>query len=96
MTRRGLAVLTAAAAAIAMGAAPARAAFDVTEFSLTPSTPGAGANADVTIVTGFPAYQFGQPAPEQARSIVFHLPPGLAGDPFATKKCTEAQFRAAA
>ena len=95
MTRRVLGVLT--TAAVALAAAPAaQAAFDVTEFSVTPSSPKAGANADVTIVTGFPAYQSGQPAPEQAKSIVFHLPPGLAGDPFATRKCTEAQFRDAA
>ncbi len=96
MTRRVWGVLTAAAAAVVLAAAPARAAFDVTEFSLAPSSMKAGANADVTIVTGFPAYQLGRPAPEQAKSIVFHLPPGLAGDPFATKKCTEAQFRDAA
>ena len=96
MTRRAWGVLTAAAAAMMLAPAPARAAFDVTEFSLTPASPKAGANADITIVTGFPAYEFGEPAPEQAKSIVFHLPPGLAGDPFATRKCTQEQFLAAA
>src|SRR5829696_424290 len=78
-------------------AAPAHAAFDVTEFSLTPSSTAAGANADVTITTAFTPYTnpLATP-PEQPRSVVFHLPPGLAGDPFATPKCTQEQFQAMA
>ena len=95
MTRRVLWGAMAAVAAVLATAAPAGAALEVTEFSLTPSTTKAGANADVTIVTGFRAYQALQPAPEQAKALVFHLPPGLAGDPFATPRCTEARFRAA-
>ena len=95
MTRRVLWGAMAAVATALATAAPAGAALEVTEFSLTPSTTKAGANADVTIVTGFRAYQALQPAPEQAKALVFHLPPGLAGDPFATPQCTEARFRAA-
>ena len=86
MTRRVLWGAMAAVAAALATAAPAGAALEVTEFSLTPSTTKAGANADVTIVTGFRAYQALQPAPEQAKALVFHLPPGLAGDPFATPR----------
>ena len=50
MTRRMLGATALAVAAAAMAAAPARAAFEVPEFSLTPSSTKAGANADVTIV----------------------------------------------
>ena len=38
---------------VALGAAPAGAAFDVTAFEVTPSTTAAGAHADVTIATSF-------------------------------------------
>ena len=97
MTRRMLGATALAVAAAAMAAAPARAAFEVPEFSLTPSSTKAGANADVTIVAGFTPYPSAlSPVPEQPRRVVFHLPPGLAGDPFATPKCTEAQYQAAA
>jgi hypothetical protein len=34
-----------------LAAAPASAGFDVTGFEVTPSTPAAGAHADVTIAT---------------------------------------------
>jgi hypothetical protein len=69
-----------------LAAAPA-AAFDVTAFELTPSSTAAGAHADVTIATSFPPDQ-------QPRNVTFHLPPGLAGDPFATPRCPEADYRA--
>jgi hypothetical protein len=71
-------------------AAPARAAFQVTEFAVTPSSPAAGAHADVTIAT---AFDLGAPQ-QQPRNLTFHLPPGLAGDPFATPRCSEAGYRA--
>ena len=97
MTQRLLGATALAVAAAMAVAAPARAAFEVTEFSLTPSSTKAGANADVTIVAGFTPYpSVVSPVPEQPRRVVFHLPPGLAGDPFATPKCTEAQYQAAA
>jgi hypothetical protein len=73
--------------------APAEAAFEVTAFEVTPSTTAAGAHADVTIATSFPAYDPAAP-PQRPRNLTFHLPPGLAGDPFATPRCTEAAFRA--
>jgi hypothetical protein len=75
-------------ALLLLAAGPARAAqFDVTAFELTPSSTAAGAHADVTIATSFTPNQ-------QPRRIVFHLPPGLAGDPFATPRCSEADYRA--
>lgn len=74
-------------ALLLLAAAPARAAFDVTAFELTPSSTAAGAHADVTIATSFTAGS-------QPRTLVFHLPPGLAGDPFATPRCSEADYRA--
>jgi len=40
-------------ALLLLAAAPARAAFDVTAFELTPSSTAAGAHADVTIATSF-------------------------------------------
>jgi hypothetical protein len=89
MLRAGILTL----AALALFAAPARAAFDVTAFEVTPSTTAAGAHADVTIATSFPPYQLGAP-PQRPERLVFHLPPGLAGDPFATPRCTEADYRA--
>jgi hypothetical protein len=78
---------------LALGAAPAGAAFDVTAFEVTPSTTAAGAHADVTIATSFPPYVLGAP-PQRPQSLVFHLPPGLAGDPFATPRCKEVDYRA--
>jgi hypothetical protein len=72
-------------------AAPARAAFDVTGFEVTPADSAAGAHADVTIATSFTPYAAGG---EQPRNVTIHLPPGLAGDPFATPRCSEADYRA--
>ena len=81
-----------ATAALLLGAAgPARAAFDVTAFEVTPSSTAAGAHADVTIATSFTPYNAGG---RQPRNLTFHLPPGLAGDPFATPRCTEVDYRA--
>ena len=80
-------------AVLLLAAAPARAAFDVTAFELTPSSTAAGAHADVTIATSFPPYDAASP-PQRPRNVTFHLPPGLAGDPFATPRCTEADYRA--
>jgi hypothetical protein len=78
-------------ACLLLVAAPARAAFDVTAFEVTPSTTAAGAHADVTIATSFTPYAADTQRP---RNVTFHLPPGLAGDPFATSRCTEADYRA--
>jgi hypothetical protein len=78
-------------AILALAAAPARAQFDVTAFEVTPSSTAAGAHADVTISTSFPPYVLGSPPPRPDR-LVFHLPPGLAGDPFATPRCTEPDY----
>jgi hypothetical protein len=80
-------------ALLLLAAAPARAAFDVTAFELTPSSTAAGAHADVTIATSFTPYDMAEP-PQRPRTVVFHLPPGLAGDPFATPRCAEADYRA--
>ena len=79
-------------ACLLLCAAPAGAAFDVTAFEVTPATTAAGAHADVTIATSFTPYDAG--APSRPRNITFHLPPGLAGDPFATPRCAEADYRA--
>ena len=80
-------------ALLGLFAAPAHAAFAVTSFGVTPASTAAGAHADVTIAAAFPPYAAGNP-PQRARDLVFHLPPGLAGDPFATPRCAEAAFRA--
>ena len=80
-------------AILLLAAAPARAAFDVTAFELTPSSTAAGAHADVTIATSFTPYDMANP-PQRPRTVVFHLPPGLAGDPFATPRCSETAYRA--
>ncbi len=80
-----------ATAVLLLGAGPARAAFDVTAFEVTPSSTAAGAHADVTIATSFTPYSAGG---RQPRNLTFHLPPGLAGDPFATPRCTEVDYRA--
>ena len=80
-------------AILLLAAAPAHAAFDVTAFELTPSSTAAGAHADVTIATSFAPYDPAAP-PARPRNVVFHLPPGLAGDPFATPRCAEAAYRA--
>jgi hypothetical protein len=94
MTSR-MRIWTVGAVAAAVLAAPgtASAAFDVTAFALTPSTTAAGAHADVTIATSFTPYNMADPPP-QPRNVVFHLPPGVAGDPFATPRCGEAAYRA--
>ena len=42
-----------------LGAAPARAAFDVTAFEVTPANTTAGAHSDVTIATSFAPYAMG-------------------------------------
>ena len=47
----------------------------------------------MTIATSFPPYDAASP-PQRPRNLTFHLPPGLAGDPFATPRCTEADYRA--
>ena len=91
LKRIGPAVLC--AALVGLLAAPAHAAFEVTSFAVTPASTAAGAHADVTIAAGFPAFAVGN-APQRPRDLVFHLPPGLAGDPFATPRCSEAAFRA--
>jgi hypothetical protein len=78
-------------ACLLLVAAPARAAFDVTAFEVTPSSTAAGAHADVTIATSFTPYAADT---QQPRNVTFHLPPGLAGDPFATPRCAEADYRA--
>ena len=80
-------------AVLLLAAAPARAAFDVTAFAVTPSSTAAGAHADVTIAASFPPYDAANP-PQRPRNVTFHLPPGLAGDPFATPRCKEAAYRA--
>ena len=89
MLRAGLLTL----AVVLAAAAPARAAFDVTSFTVAPASTAAGAHADVTIAATFPAYAAADP-PQRPRNLTFHLPPGLAGDPFATPRCTEAAYRA--
>ena len=80
-------------ALLLLAAAPAGAAFEITAFEVTPSSTAAGAHADVTIAASFPPYDAGNP-PQRPRNVTFHLPPGLAGDPFATPRCKEAAYRA--
>src|SRR5829696_3238039 len=90
---RGAAAVCAGTMTAMVWVTSAQAAFDVTAFGVTPASTAAGAHADVTIAAAFPPYTAGNP-PQRARNLVFHLPPGLAGDPFATPRCTESAFRA--
>jgi hypothetical protein len=85
-------ILTLAILLVAPGFARA-AEFDITAFQLTPSSTAAGVHADVTITTSFTPYDGAAPPP-RPRNVVFHLPPGLAGDPFSTPRCSEADYRA--
>src|SRR5918992_319613 len=87
MSVRRLIGLATLAAALVL-AAPAHAQFEVTEFSVAPADPAAGAHSDVTIVTGFPA-GIGQP---HARNLTLHLPPGLVGNPRAATVCSTSDF----
>ena len=69
-----------------VGAAPAS-AFDVPNFSVTPSTTQAGGHPNLTVVvdrTGTDA--------EDIRDLYLDLPPGLIGNTTAVGACTDAQF----
>jgi hypothetical protein len=76
-----------------LAATPARAAFEITAFELTPSTKAAGAHADVTIATSFTPFSAAAPPP-RPRNVTFHLAPGISGDPFAAPRCSRPAFRA--
>jgi hypothetical protein len=94
MRSRSRTLVTAGVAVVVLALpGAASAAFDVTAFEVTPSTTAAGAHADVTIATSFTPYSPSAP-PQRPRNVTFHLPPGLAGDPFSTPRCGEADYRA--
>lgn len=59
----GLALLAAAAPAAARAAG-----FEVTSFSVTPSTTAAGAHAEVTIAASFTPYALGDPPERRTRA----------------------------
>ncbi len=95
MPLRAVFLTLALALALLATAAPAQAAL-LTGFEVAPSTKAAGANPDLAITATFTPYPLLGTPPPQPKSITFHLPPGVIGDPFATPKCTQAQFKAAA
>lgn len=88
MSIRRSAFLATLVATLALAAPASAQQFGITQFSVTPANPQAGAHSDVSIVTGFPAGP-GQP---HAKNLTIHLPPGLVGNPEVVPKCTQAQF----
>ncbi len=83
-TRRGLlwALLVAAVASLALSASAG--AITVSGVDATPASEEAGANSDVSI-----SFSLSGGAP---KDLIIHLPPGLVGNPLATRTCSEAQL----
>ena len=84
--RRTCTRLLCASLVLLVGAAPAS-AFDIPNFSVTPSTTQAGGHPDVTVQvdrTGTDA--------EDIRDLYLDLPPGLIGNTTTVGACTDAQF----
>jgi hypothetical protein len=73
--------------------AVAAAQFDVRSFSVTPTGLQAGSHPDVTISAAFTPWELANP-PEHVRDLTISLPPGLVGDPTATRRCSQAAFQA--
>ncbi len=65
----------------------AQAQFDVTAFSVTPTSLQAGSHPDVTIHAEFSPN-------EHVRDLTISLPPGLVGDPTSKPRCGQAAFQA--
>lgn len=86
------AVALAAALAVVLAIAPSSALATVTvdSFTATPTTTAAGGHPDFTLNATF-SYS---DANDDLKGLVFHLPPGLVGNPQATGKCTKEQFEA--
>jgi hypothetical protein len=73
-----------AAAALALPGPATAADFGIEEFSIATSTQQAGAHADVTVVTAFPAYD-GAATP-RVRNVRLGLPAGPVGNPAASRR----------
>src|SRR5690242_19908635 len=86
--RRTPAVIAALVVALVASAALAAqaAAITVSNVTAAPADNRAGANSDFSI--GF-SLSGGSP-----KDLVIHLPPGLVGNPLATKTCKEAELKA--
>jgi hypothetical protein len=70
-----------AAVAAVGSAAPARAALNVSQFSVTPSTTKAGAHPSLNVSIGF------DPPTADVKDIALHLPAGLSANPRAAPFC---------
>jgi hypothetical protein len=66
--------------------ASAQAAFDVSSFSVSPSSLQAGSHPDVAVAIGFSGS-------EHVRDLTVSLPPGLVGNPNAAPRCAAAKFQ---
>jgi hypothetical protein len=85
--------LLAALCCLLLAPAAARADFSVVGFDVTPSGLQAGSHPNVTIAAEFTNHRLINP-PEHVRDVTISLPPGLVGNPSATARCTQADFRA--
>jgi hypothetical protein len=77
-----VAAALAALAAILLAAAPARAALNVSGFSVTPSTAQAGAHPTLSVSTAF------SPPTADVKGIALHLPAGLTANARAAPFCS--------
>src|SRR5690348_3529699 len=85
---RGLFFALAATAAAALALAAGAQAITVSDVNADPASQQAGSNSDLSI-----SFQLADGSP---KDLVIHLPPGLVGNPLATKACTEAELKKAA
>src|SRR5690242_15756182 len=83
--RRGLLSALAATALCCLGFAGAASAITVSNVKADPASNQAGANSDLSI-----SFQLSGGSP---KDLVIHLPPGLVGNPLATRTCTEAELK---
>jgi hypothetical protein len=82
--RRGLLGAVAATALCSLTLAGGAAAITVSNVKADPASNRAGANSDLSI-----SFQLSDGSP---KDLVIHLPPGLVGNPLATRACTEAEL----
>jgi hypothetical protein len=79
------------------GAAPALAAFSVSNVTATPSTTVAGGHPTLTVSTSFAGANTvgaGGIDPDTPKSLSIHLGPGLIGNPLSAPTCPVATFQA--
>ncbi len=67
--------------------------FGIASFAVTPTSPQAGAHADLTTAIMLNTDASGEPV-DQLKDVAINLPPGVVGNPQATPKCTPSEFEA--